>query len=98
MIQSDDVIGDFSNITVLAAPADFDAEVLVVNGNVVLTMTGVEDCLLGDVNQNGVVDFLDIASFIEILTSSSFLKETDCNQDNMVNFLDISASISILSQ
>ena len=51
---------------------------------------------LGDCNIDGVVDFMDIAPFIEILSSGSFLDEADCNQDGEVNFLDIGPFISIL--
>ena len=52
---------------------------------------------LGDVNQDGVVNFLDIAPFITILTTGGFLAEADTNQDGVVNFLDISPFITLLS-
>jgi beta-glucanase (GH16 family) len=54
--------------------------------------------LLGDCNQDGVVGFLDIARFIEVLmTGDADLLEADCNQDRSVNFLDISPFIAILT-
>lgn len=53
--------------------------------------------ILGDVNQDGVVNFLDIAPLIAVLTVGSFLEEADCNQDGEVNFLDIEAFIGILT-
>jgi hypothetical protein len=53
--------------------------------------------LLGDVDQNGVVNFLDIAPFVEVLSSNSFQLEADVNQDATVNFLDISPFIDLLS-
>lgn len=56
----------------------------------------VPDLLLGDCNQDGVVDFSDIPTFIEILTNGSFLAEADCNQDGVVNFSDIPTFIEIL--
>lgn len=52
--------------------------------------------LLGDCNLDGVVDFLDIPSFIEILRSGGFLEQADCNLDDVVNFLDIPSFIDIL--
>ena len=52
--------------------------------------------LLGDSNQDGVVDFFDILAFIEVLQSGIFLLEADCNQDGAVNFEDIPAFIEIL--
>ena len=53
--------------------------------------------LPGDVDQNGMVNFLDINPFIGVLASNSFQAEADANQDGVVNFLDISAFIDLLS-
>ena len=55
-----------------------------------------EPFLLGDCNQDGVVDFVDIPAFIAVLQSGVFLAEADCNEDGVVNFLDIPAFITIL--
>ncbi len=52
--------------------------------------------LLGDTNQDGVVDFLDISPFISLLQSGAFLLEADINQDGEVDFLDISPFIDLL--
>ncbi len=53
--------------------------------------------LLGDVNQDGNVDFLDISPFISLLQTSDYLLEADINNDGEVNFLDISPFITLLS-
>ena len=53
--------------------------------------------LLGDINVNGVVDFLDISPFIIVLTSGIDQAEADINQNGIVNFLDIAPFINILS-
>jgi len=53
--------------------------------------------LLGDCNQDGIVDFLDIPTFISLLTSGTYLEEADCDQDGNLDFLDIPAFIVILS-
>ena len=53
--------------------------------------------LLGDVNLDGAVDFLDISPFIMALSMGEFQDEADCNEDGMVDFLDISPFIAILS-
>ena len=53
--------------------------------------------LLGDVDQNGLVNFLDISHFIGVLSSNSFQAEADANQDGVVNFLDINPFIGLLS-
>jgi len=53
--------------------------------------------VLGDVNQDGIVTFLDIDPLIQLLATGSFLEEADCNQDGEVNFLDIAPFIEILA-
>jgi len=63
-----------------------------------VTVTLVSPTVLGDVNRDGVVDFLDISPFIVALSAASpFIPEADCNQDGEVNFFDISSFIEILS-
>ena len=52
--------------------------------------------ILGDVDQNGVVDFADIPAFIAVLQAGMFLPEADVNQDGEVTFADIPAFIEIL--
>lgn len=52
--------------------------------------------LLGDVNQDDVVNFLDISAFISALTSG-YQIEADMNQDATVNFLDIAPFIAALT-
>ena len=53
--------------------------------------------LLGDVNGDSTVNFLDISPFIVVLSAGGFQTEADINQDGNVNFLDISPFIKILS-
>jgi hypothetical protein len=43
------------------------------------------------------VNFLDIAPFIEVLSTGGFQAEADCNQDGIVDFLDIAAFIAIVN-
>ena len=95
LIQSDNVIGEFSNVNIQGTPDGFDAEIEIDNGNVVLTLT--DDFLLGDANLDGVVNFLDIPQFIALLTAGDFLAQADINGDGELNFLDIVPFISLLS-
>ena len=53
--------------------------------------------LVGDLNLDGAVDFLDIVPFIVILTGGEFQAEADFDQDGAVTFLDIPPFIAILS-
>ena len=53
--------------------------------------------LRGDVNLDGMVNFLDIAPFILRLSEMENQAEADVNADGMVNFLDISPFIQALT-
>ena len=53
--------------------------------------------ILGDVDMNGVVNFLDIPAFISVLQSGMFKAEADIDQNLEINFADIPAFISVLS-
>ena len=53
--------------------------------------------LLGDVNRDGVVDFLDISPFIVLLSTQEFQAEADIDGNGVVDFLDISPFIIIIS-
>lgn len=55
------------------------------------------DILLGDVDRNGIVNFLDIAPFIALLTTADFQQEADMDLNGTVNFLDIAPFITALS-
>ncbi len=56
----------------------------------------VDVSILGDCNQDGIVDFDDIPAFITVLTTGIYFEPADCNQDNVVDFDDIPAFIAIL--
>jgi len=58
---------------------------------------GTGSVLLGDVNRDGIVNFLDISPFIMRLTSGALLAEADINQDGIINFLDIAPFIQVLT-
>ena len=53
--------------------------------------------VLGDVNRDGAVSFLDITPFITILGTSTFQLEADIDRNGAVNFLDIAPFINILA-
>ena len=55
------------------------------------------DVELGDVNQDGDVNFLDISPFINVLSTGEYQIEADVDQSGEVNFLDISPFIQVLS-
>ena len=55
------------------------------------------DFLLGDVNQDGIIDFDDISPFITLLQSGTYLAEADTNEDGIVDFDDISPFVILLA-
>ncbi len=62
-----------------------------------LTFAVAEPGLLGDVNLDDTVDFLDISPLILVLSSGAFQAEADIDQNGEVNFLDIAPFIQVLS-
>ena len=65
-----------------------------------LTLTASSDApetLLGDANCDGVVNFLDIAPFIALLSNNEFKAEADLDGSGDVDFLDIAPFIAALS-
>lgn len=53
--------------------------------------------LLGDINQDGSVNLLDVDPFISLLGSGTYQKEGDMNGDGVVNLLDVDGFISALA-
>ena len=96
------VLADGSDFSLLLGGFSFPAaapQPLFQQGSTVtVTLVSADpDILLGDVNHDNAVNFLDISPFIDVLASGGFVEEADVNQDGEVNFLDISRFIEILS-
>ena len=53
--------------------------------------------VLGDINRDSRVDFLDVGPFVDLLSSGTFQAEADVNEDGVVDFLDISGFVALLS-
>ena len=65
--------------------------------NAVLTTDLFNTTLKGDVNMDQVVNFFDIAPFIEVLSVNGFQLEADVDCNNAVDFFDIGPFIGILA-
>ncbi len=64
-----------------------------------LAITGIVksgDFLLGDVNCDGVVDLLDVAPFVALITGGGFLDKADINDDGVVSLLDVVPFVDLL--
>lgn len=55
------------------------------------------DVLLGDVNLDGTVNLLDVAPFVNLLSSGNYQAEADINSDGAVNLLDVAGFVELLS-
>ena len=62
-----------------------------------IQLSVISDVLLGDVNLDGQVDFLDVTPFTGVLATGTFQAEADIDQSGEVDFLDISPFIVLLS-
>jgi hypothetical protein len=51
---------------------------------------------LGDINQDGVVNLLDVSPFVELISTGEFQVEGDINLDGVVNLLDVGGFIDLL--
>ena len=54
-------------------------------------------CVVGDVNQDGTINLLDVAPFVDFVTNGQFQCEADANQDGEVNLLDVAPFVDLLS-
>ena len=62
------------------------------------TLTVTLSSILGDVNVDGEVNFLDISPFIALLSAGNFQEEADIDGNGVVNFLDIAPFIRLLTE
>ena len=62
------------------------------DATVIVTLSSI----LGDVNVDGEVNFLDISPFIVVLSSGDFQEEADIDGNGVVDFLDIAPFIKLL--
>ena len=62
-----------------------------------LSFNLIADVLLGDVNLDGAVDLLDVAPFIDLISSGEFQFEADLNGAGFVNLLDVAPFVDLLS-
>ena len=53
--------------------------------------------VLGDVNGDGIVNLLDVAPFVELLSTGGFQPAADINMDGQVNLLDVQPFIDLLN-
>ena len=61
-----------------------------------LTNLSYEDTLLGDINNDGQINVIDIISTVNLILSNEYQSIADINSDNQLNVLDIVAILNII--
>ena len=57
----------------------------------------VEGVILGDINCDGSVNLLDVAPFVDLLTSGEFSPKADINDSGTVDLLDVAPFVDLLA-
>lgn len=92
-------ISSGGNFTITGTIGQPDSGAASSGGN--FTVTGgfesPDSILLGDVNGDGEVNLLDVAPFVDALSTGTYIPEADVNQDGSVDLLDVAPFIELLS-
>ena len=88
---------DIQSVSSFGEDNEGNLYVVSLNGTVFRLDSATVVITLGDINQDGLVNFLDIQPFIDLLSVSAFQAEADINEDGLVNFLDIQPFIDLLT-
>ncbi len=93
----DSVVGQFDNAPISIAGGDgYQWEVLY-NSNVVTLRVAsiIPNLVLGDVNMDGIVSLLDVAPFVNAVTTGTYIIQADINCDGAVDLLDVSLFVAL---
>lgn len=67
------------------------------SASMVLLGMDLPDELLGDVNCDGMVNLLDVAPFVNLLTNGEFSTKADINGDGVVDLLDVNPFVDLVT-
>ncbi len=85
-------VGNSTRLTFISTSASGTA-----SGGILLDAINVgQMVLVGDVNCDGVINLLDVAPFVELLSAGGFSKKADINQDGVLNLLDVGPFVALL--
>ena len=65
--------------------------------NIATVSICIGEFMLGDINQDGSVDLLDVSPFVNLLSTGKFQVEADINQDGLVDLLDVAPFVGLLT-
>ena len=55
-----------------------------------------DDIMLGDINEDGILNILDIVTIIQLVLVDDFNPNADMNEDGILNILDIVTLIQVV--
>ena len=58
----------------------------------------IADAILGDINNDGTIDFLDIGPFVNLLLRGSYSANADFDRNGIVDFQDIAPFVNTLQR
>ena len=92
IITGNSISGIFSSVNM---PTDIDLSITYADTFVRVEVLD-DTFLLGDVNCDGMVSLLDVAPFVELITSGQYLDKADINSDGVVDLLDVGPFVNLL--
>ena len=96
-------MGTFANFAegdVVLTSGDVEVTITYTGGDgndIILRAAEIVNVLLGDVNLDGIVSLLDVAPFVDLISSGMFQAEADVNEDGVVDLLDVAPFVAILA-
>ncbi len=57
----------------------------------------IPNVVVGDVNQDGLINLLDVTPFVAAVSGGPFVDEADINRDGLANLLDIGPFVGLIS-
>ena len=82
------LLNDSSNCEQLISPP--------INSSLFLTNIECNNFILGDFNQDGVINIPDVVSTINVVLQGEYINLIDMNQDNSINISDIIIIVDII--
>ena len=88
-----------ADVIIFDADGDLDMDIATANlfGSFNVAVNFNSCVLPGDVNLDGDVNLLDVATFVNLLGSGEFQAEADINQDGSVDLLDVGPFVELLA-
>ncbi len=99
LVATGGIVGQFDNEPVsILNGTGYQWQVIYGTNDVTVELVStIPDVYLGDVNLDGVVNLLDVAPFVALLTSGTYQLQADLNCDGVVDLLDVDPFVALLT-